>query len=104
MFTRLIADFLPKAATLISTIFGTPLAGAVTDMGVNLLASKFGVPTKDVKTLHEAIKSDPESSDKLGEIDDILVEFLQKQASNPNPLTKFNLSINMEWGTPISSI
>lgn len=103
MFSEVLEQVLPKAATLLATVFGSPIAGVVTDMGMNMLASKFGVPPKDVAALHQAIQNDPASSDKLGEIDDILVNFLQKQVANPKALSKFNLSINMEWdSTPIS--
>lgn len=56
-----ITEIVGKAAPLLATVLGSPLAGA----GIALLANAFGTDAKDVKGLVANIAGDPEAMLKL---------------------------------------
>ena len=54
-----------KIAPILGSVLGSPLAG----VAVSLLASYFGVNSRDVKAIADAVQNDPDSSFKLRQLE-----------------------------------
>lgn len=72
-----ILPFVSKAAPLLGSVLGTPLAG----VAISLIANAFGVNPKDISGISSALSADPEAAIKLKTIEFEHAETLAKVAS-----------------------
>ena len=78
MFKDLLGDIFPiieKAAPILATALGSPIAGSASVIALNLLASAFGININDANKLSTAIYADPDAAIKLKEVEEKYASF-----------------------------
>ena len=102
MFKEILGEAFPiieKVAPVIASVIGSPVAGAATMIGLNILGNAFDVDPGDIKKLSDVIVSNPHAPDRIASLESQFSEFLQNNISKIPLPAKINVNFTIEWQT-----
>jgi hypothetical protein len=100
MFKEILGEAFPivqRVAPIIATALGSPIAGSATMFGLNLLASAFGVNPSNIKSLENAIVTDPDAESRLGDLESQFSDWFQSNAHKFKMPLKAEINVKLEW-------